>query len=139
MCIFAFMKLIRNKKIWTTAFYLWLLGIYILTSITFSDSVKEQNESGFRFDYLEHFLLYAIIPILYFFAEGAGLKKVFKDNYYLILLGLLFAILTEIQQYYMPGRSYNPVDLGLNVAGFVSGIFLGRFLYRKLARGDSSS
>lgn len=133
------MTLIRNKKIWTAAFYLWLAGIYILTSMTFSDAVKEQNDSGFRFDYLQHFLLYAIIPVLYFFAEGAGLKKLFKDNYYLILLGLLFAILTEIQQYYIPGRSFNPLDLGLNVAGFVCGIFLGRFLYRKLASNDSSS
>ncbi len=133
------MRLIRNKKIWTVAFYLWLTAIYILTSMTFSDSVKEQNESGFRFDYLQHFLLYAIIPILYFFAEGAGLKKIFKDNYYLILLGLLFAILTEIQQYYIPGRSFNPIDLGLNVSGFVGGIFLGRFLYSKLVNNDSSS
>ncbi|MFW5644467.1 MAG: VanZ family protein [Bacteroidota bacterium] len=123
---------ISYKNIWAAIFYLWLTGVYILMSMSYSGSGQEQNESGFRFDYLLHFLLYAIIPILYFFAEGAGLKKIFKENYYLILLGLLFAILTEIQQYYIPGRSFNPIDLGLNVTGFISGIFLGRFLHRKI-------
>jgi len=128
------MKIIRNKKVWTLIFYAWLLGVFILTSMTFSEVVKEQNESGFRFDYLQHFILYAIIPVLFYFAEGAGLRRIFKDKYYLFLLGLLFAILTEIQQFYIPGRSFNPVDLVLNIGGFIIGIFIGRYLYNKLVR-----
>lgn len=128
------MKIIRNKKVWTVIFYAWLLGVFILTSMTFSAAVKEQNESGFRFDYLQHFILYAIIPVLFYFAEGAGLRRIFKDEYYIFLLGLLFTILTEIQQFYIPGRSFNPVDLGLNIAGFIGGIFLGRYLHKKLTK-----
>jgi VanZ family protein len=99
--------------------------------MTFKEQNPSREDSGLRIDYLEHFFLYAIIPILYFLSRGAGLKKLFKDNYYLILLGILFALLTEIQQYFIPGRSFNPVDLFLNLAGFITGIFAGQYLNKK--------
>ncbi len=126
------MKIFKNKSIWTAAFYFWLIGIYILTSMTFSEGIQKETDNGFRTDYLEHFLLFVILPVLYFFAEGAGLKKLFNDNYYILLIGLLFAVLTEIQQYYIPGRSFNPIDLILNITGFISGIYIGKYAYKRI-------
>lgn len=122
------MKWYKNTRIWTPAFYLWLLALLVLTSISFSPEMKKQNEGGFRFDYLEHFILYAAIPVLYFLADGASLKKIIKDNYYIILLGILFSVLTEIYQYFIPGRSFNPIDLMLNLGGFIAGILISKFI-----------
>lgn len=98
--------------------------------------MKKQNEGGFRFDYLEHFILYAAIPVIYFLAKGAYLDRVIKDRYYIILLGILFSLLTEIQQYFIPTRSFNPVDLILNIAGFLVGLLAVKYLIAKFI--DSS-
>ena len=119
------MKIFKIKILWTILFYGWLLLIYILTSSSLPGETPE-TAFGFRLDYLEHFIVYFFIPVLYYISQGAYLEKIFKDAYYVFLLGILFAILTEIQQYYIEGRAFNPVDLVLNVLGFLSGIPAGR-------------
>jgi VanZ family protein len=61
-----------------------------------------------------------------------GSKPVKKINIYLWLgAGLLFASITEIYQIIIPGRTYNPVDLGLNITGILAGIPLGKWIFSR--------
>lgn len=125
------MKLNRNYIFWTIVFYLWIAALLIFTTISFSPQMKEQNEGGFRFDYLEHFILYAAIPVIYFLAKGAYIERLIKSPRYIILLGILFSTITEVQQYFIPSRSFNPIDLLLNLLGFASGLILAILLFKK--------
>ncbi len=127
---FCTMKFLRNKILWTVIFYAWLIVIFILTSVSFSNEIAAKEETGLRWDYFEHFFFFFAIPILYFFAEGAFLSKIIKNNYIIILLGLTFSAFTEIQQIYIEGRSFNPKDLILNLSGLIIGILLGKFLFK---------
>jgi len=122
------MKLPTHKLIWTLIFFGWLVLIAVFTSIPFSEGIKTQNEGGFRYDYLEHFVFYALIPVFFNFARGAYLVGSVKNLWWLFAGGILFCILTEVQQIIVPGRSFNPVDLGLNLLGFVSGTGFVRFV-----------
>lgn len=111
---------------WTLIFYAWVIIVLILSSIQLPGKDAVGEATSFRFDYLEHFFVYLLIPVLYYLSEGAWLNKLFKDAYYIFLIGLLFSVLLEIQQYYIESRSFNPVDLLLNVSGFLAGIPLGK-------------
>ena len=130
------MKTTHTKTIWTLLFYLWIIAILVLTSVSFGDGARKQNDGGLRLDYLQHFIVYSGVPVLFFLSRGAGLNRIFRSSYYLLLLGILFCILTEVQQYYIPGRSFNPIDLGLNLAGFFTGLFAGRYISKTLYRND---
>ena len=126
------MKIFRNKQLWTAVFYIWLIALLVLTSMSFPNKITPEEEPGLRWDYFEHFFLYLAIPIFYFVSEGASLNRLIKKAYQIFLLGLLFACLTEFQQYFIEGRSFNPVDLALNLSGFITGVPIGRILSRKL-------
>ena len=117
------MPLLKNKNLWTTAFYLWIAAIILLTVISFSPEMKKQNEGGFRFDYLEHFFVFAIIPLLYHLARGEYLDRFLRSKWAVFALGLVFCALAELQQNFIPGRNYNPVDLVLNILGYLTGSF----------------
>ena len=124
------MKFLRNKILWTVVFYTWLIVLFILTSVSFPNKIIPKEETVLRWDYFEHFFFFLAIPIFYFFAEGAFLTKLIKNNYIILLLGLTFSAFTEIQQFYIEGRSFNPKDLILNLSGFIIGILLGKFLFK---------
>lgn len=128
------MKIFRNKQLWTAVFYIWLIALLVLTSMSFPNKITPEEESGLRWDYFEHFFLYLVIPVLYFFSNGAYLHRLFKQTYYILIMGLIFVSLTEIQQYFIEGRSYNPLDLVLNISGYLTGIPLGRMLQKKLIK-----
>lgn len=130
------MNILRNKNFWTALFWFWIIALVLFTSISFSPEMQKQNEGGFRFDYLEHYILYAVIPILYTLARGAYLKILIKDRYYIILLGILFSLLTEIQQHFISGRSFNPIDLILNLAGFLSGLLVVNYVFIKSSQSS---
>ena len=114
-----------------------MIFIYIMTSRVFPGKEQTDEAFGFRLDYPEHFIVYMLIPVFYYLSRGAYLQKIFRDAYYVFLLGMLFSILTEIQQYYIEGRAFNMIDLALNVAGFLVGIPAGRFV-KKLVFGKSA-
>jgi len=128
------MKLYRNKFFWTVIFYTWLFILYILTSMAFPNHKANDADSGLRWDYFQHFFLYLLIPILYFFAEGAYFNTFIKKSYQIFLLGLLFVSITELQQLFIASRSYNSIDLALNIGGYIIGIPFGKILIYRLNR-----
>lgn len=124
-----------NKKLgWSFLFYNWIIILAIFTTIPFSTAVEKQSETGFRLDYLEHFFFYSFIPVLFIFADGAYLNRIIRKKYYLLLLGLIFSSLTEIHQHFIPSRSFNPIDLGLNISGFIFGSLIGPYIHKLLIK-----
>lgn len=128
------MKLFRNKLLWTAILYIWLFILYLLTSMAFPNQKADDTGSELRWDYFQHFFLYLLIPVFYFFADGAYFNKFIKKNYQIFLLGLLFVCITELQQLFIASRSYNSIDLALNIGGYIIGIPFGKILTRRLKR-----
>lgn len=116
------------RKILTVAFYVWVITLYVLTALPGHPGPEKYSDSPVRWDYFEHFFLFMGIPVVYFLSGGAGIKvRTIRSGIILILAGLTYAILAEVQQKIVPGRAYNPVDLSLNLSGFLMGIPTGRF------------
>ncbi len=121
----------KKRVFWSIAFYLWCITILFLTSMPFTSGTRQPVDGGFRFDYLEHFILFFAVPALYYLSSGAWINRIIRDPYYVFLIGILFSLLTEIQQYKIPGRSFNYIDLLLNLGGYLAGVFIFFILLRK--------
>lgn len=115
------------KYFWSLVFYLWLITLVIFTARPYSGNSAKHSESIIRWDYFQHFFLYAAIGVLFFLADGAFIHKNSRKNKLVLLItGIIFVSITEIYQLWIPGRAFNPLDLTLNLAGFLSGVFAGR-------------
>jgi VanZ family protein len=81
-------------------------------------------DSNIRLDYVIHFLEYFILSLFFMFWRmdtDSGLK--FKKVLLFIVLGMCFALLDEIYQKLIPGRTFNIIDFMYDSIGFSIGIF----------------
>ena len=119
------------RNILTVGFYVWVVTLYILTALPGTKGPEKFSESPIRWDYFEHFFLFMLIPVLFFMSGNAGLRvKTQRKGILLIIAGIVYAVLAEVQQIIIPGRAFNPVDLALNLSGILVGILVGRFFRR---------
>lgn len=120
--------------------YTWLaLGYAILILIVSSIPDLSPPQLGFRFqDKLYHFLEYGIFSVLLYFALYNSPKDLLRKNVLLIslVMGSSFAILDEIHQNLIPGRSADVTDFLADFLGlfFVQLIFWFYYRKRSIAR-----
>ncbi len=114
----------------------WMLTILILSSIPNIPTLKIHTaRHEFRLDYLMHFAEYGMLSFLAFiyFAENEfriGYRKVI-----LIASGIvLFAVLDELHQKLIPGRTFSTMDIMSDVTGVAAAIVFTIFLFRSVAR-----
>ena len=114
----------------------WMLTILILSSIPNIPTLKIHTaRHEFRLDYLMHFAEYGMLSFLAFiyFAENEfriGYRKVI-----LIASGIvLFAVLDELHQKLIPGRTYSTRDIMSDVTGVAAAIVFTIFLFSSVAR-----
>lgn len=84
-----------------------------------------------RLDHLLHllvFLPWMSLLWLYLRSKKASASIKVKHSLLWFLTGLFVAALVEYMQCYIPYRSFNPVDLRLNILGVVSGSII--FIWR---------
>lgn len=108
----------RNKKIFQVVFWLALVAFFVVSSIPV-DSVKqftEEHSSHVRPDYLLHFFAYCILGSLSILA--------YKTRWKTFLIMIVFAVIEEGHQYWVPYRTLNGFDLISDLAGlgFIFGI-----------------
>jgi len=109
---------------------LWLLCLVVLSVIPYSltENLPETG-SDFRWDYPEHFAGYLLLAIL------AGLwladKKLSLGATTIIIIivsGGAISFALEYIQLFIPGRSFNLVDVAFNATGLLAGLFTVYFL-----------
>jgi VanZ family protein len=110
-------------------FWLALIALFILSSIPELpvQTTAESSDTSFRFDYLFHFLAYAALGVLYVMAYTPTLKGFF--------LIMIYAAAEEAHQFFIPGRTLNPVDWGFDVAG----LFLVLLIWIVLKKDDKGT
>ncbi len=111
-------------------FWIWVILTLVLTSIPGTPEVLSgQNETGIRFDYIEHFVIYFLTPIFYILWKiGPEYRLSPGQIRFIILTGTGFAVFTEVHQFIIPGRVFNPVDMLFNILGVLAGIATGYYV-----------
>lgn len=73
---------------------------------------------------LAHFTVYAIGGFLIVNYEYTKEKTVKQKVLYSIVLGGGYAITDEIHQFFVPGRSGNIIDVGIDTLGVITGVLI---------------
>jgi len=119
-------QLLQKKTLFKVLFWLWGLTIFILSSLPNipTQKVNIWNEP-FRLDYLEHFGVFAIWGTFFIIWKSSSNGVFMLKKYWGAIIGLIiFACADEIHQIWIPGRTFNPLDLIYNVVGLLSAFIL---------------
>jgi len=103
--------------------YTWLALAYALLILIVS-SIPDlaPPELGFKFqDKLYHFLEYGVFSIFLFFTFHNSTRDFFRNNTHKIsiIIGASYAIIDEIHQRFIPGRSADILDFLADFSGVV--------------------
>jgi len=123
------LKFYYKKSIWLILFIFWTLLIISTSMIPYSGATGEPGSSGFRWDYLEHFLAHFAFGTLYIMWRSDRSFNIRNLELALMFtVSICFSILTEFIQLFVPGRAFNYIDVLYNLAGVLSAILLIYFL-----------
>lgn len=123
------MKFILNNisRVSRYLFFVCLIGILVVSALPKYNAGTYEVSDGFsiRLDYFLHFLGYGALSAFFLLWR--------KDNWLrslmvIIALGLFIAYITEFQQIFIVGRTYNPVDFYFNASGVIVGVLLSGFV-----------
>lgn len=129
-------NLLKNKTLFKYLFWVWLITIFILSSLP---NIPTQTiniwDEPFRLDYLEHFIVFGGLSG-FFVVWKSSEKAVFKWKEHIIAICLLifFAAIDEVHQIWIPGRSFNPLDLIYNVLGLITFFIISPYLMRQILK-----
>lgn len=124
------------KYFWMTAFFGWAVLLIVLSVIPTSGLIETDDEkSSFRLDYLIHFGVFFVFSMLYGLWRLMGPMQKRRQELLLFLgAGTVYAIVTELLQHFVEGRSVNPLDALLNLAGLYAGSTAIYFIFNKKYR-----
>ena len=123
----------ENSKVWCgRVLVLSYALITIAAVIPYGSATETITIVSIDFDKIIHFAGFAYITLL---ALGAGRGLLFWKRLSLVLSVVLFGVAIEFAQYYIPYRTFNPVDIFANLCGVLLGILLWVLLIAHGAKG----
>jgi len=127
-----FLEIAKNR-IWCGRLLVVSLALVTLVSvIPHGSDPQTVVVASIGLDKIFHFMGFGCMALM---ALGAGRGLSFRKRTSLVVLVILFGIVIECIQYYIPYRTFNPVDIFANVSGV--GIGIGAFkLVSKIADGS---
>jgi VanZ family protein len=113
----------------------WVLTIIILSSIPNIPTLKIHTaKSEIRLDYMMHFCEYGILTFMTFLSFAGGEFRINWKKIIMIAVSLiLFAVLDELHQKLIPGRTCSVKDIASNVTGILAAIIFTLFVFRSIA------
>jgi len=114
----------NNKLIFKTLFYLTATAIALLSLVSLNFNKTEQiGGVSFRKDYLFHLAAYFCLALFLMLWKRDRITGS-KSSALVLLFGLLFSIIFEVVQFFLPARVFNPLDVLFNFLGFFAGAVL---------------
>jgi glycopeptide antibiotics resistance protein len=120
-------------------FYFYIIVVLVINLVPLGNQALNTMKFGpFRMDYLLHTALFLPWMSLFFFREIAahenGRSEIRIRKWILwIILGTVLSLGVEISQYWVPKRSFNPMDALFNALGVAVGAVLSwtaLYIYR---------
>jgi VanZ family protein len=122
-----------RKLFFGILFATWTVMLVLLSVWPYTDTTTKQSLSEFRWDYLEHFGFYFILTFLYIlWRSDLNYSIRIKELIIFLFSGFIFSCLSEYVQIFIPGRSFNIIDMLFNIAGIILGIFICYYLLIRL-------
>jgi VanZ family protein len=122
------MKLYFIKLLWIILLVFWACLLFIVSVIPDTSDLIQQSTSSFRWDYLEHFGGYFILGMIFVLWRGDRSFRIqASELIWFMVAGIIFGWIAEYIQIFVPGRSFNIIDMLYNFLGILSGTFLGYF------------
>lgn len=119
-------RLIRNIKLWGPV-GLYMGVLFALSSQPELPPVPGLDELDWS-DKIKHFMGYAVLGALLWRALGDGVAK-WRRFWLSVGIATLYGLTDEIHQIYVPGRSFDPLDLLADALGAAAGA--GHFTYHR--------
>lgn len=116
-------EILRNTLLFKFLFWIWIVGILIFSSIPGLPVPEKDIINIFRSDYLIHLLEYLFLAFFFVFWQQNELDKIRKILLVLVI-GIGIGIIDELHQIFIPGRSFNFIDMILNISGFSIGLLI---------------
>jgi VanZ family protein len=112
--------------------YVWLLITTILLTLPGSTLPSEKWLSDIEFDKIVHIGLFGVMVVLWCRAFSDIKEKKIGLFILIAICSFLFGILMEfVQKYFIPGRSYDIMDILADGAGSIAGLVTSFKLYIK--------
>jgi VanZ family protein len=118
----------------------WAMLIFTVSSIPNlpNPELPENDFLSLRLDYLFHFAVFFILSVaMVLWQIPASFKFKPSGLTRIMTIGTAFAIIDEVHQLIIPGRSFNPIDMVFNLAGFWAGAFLFYFYFIRILMGKN--
>ena len=127
----------RHIRIVRIIFLLYLIIIILLSILPINGVSSPLNDTHIvkiRLDYLLHTLIFLpFLPLaMCSMSVSSEISKQFIYILSLLLIGIIFAIITEIIQFYLPFRTFNVNDLIANILGVILGSSLFLLIKHKI-------
>jgi VanZ family protein len=115
-------------------FWTWLILIITISSIpNLPGPELRTGDTIFRLDYMIHLIEYFVLVTFFLFWKWGKGHRISNAFVLLTLIGgLLIATLDEYHQLWIPGRTFNPMDMYANYAGMLSGVLFSFITMTKL-------
>ena len=113
----------------------WIITIVLVSSVPSIPTLKiHAAKTEIRLDYLIHFFEYGVLAFMAFLSFAGNEFKMSYRKFILITLCLItFAILDELHQKLIPGRSFNIKDIICNISGILTALAFCVVVFRKIA------
>jgi VanZ family protein len=119
------LKLYHKKPVWLVLFIVWTLLIMVISLVPDTNEIIRKSISSFRWDYLEHFIAFFVFGTFYLlWRADVNFSIKGTELAILIAVSIVFAMLTEYAQVFIPGRTFNIIDAAYNISGVLASIVL---------------
>lgn len=119
--------MLHKTKAFKFLFWIWLLFIFIISLYPrFQQPIAfHTKNSPVRIDYIEHFLSFFVLSVLFYLWKRNVSKNNIKKTL-LVFIASVFAIsfINEGIQFFIPGRTFNFWDIFYNITGMLAGMLL---------------
>lgn len=129
-------QIVRRKLLLLLLCIAWLACLSVLSLLPYEPSDLFADPAGsFRWDYLEHFGGYFMLGALLTLWRMNDRKVPFIELLLILASGVAYSFLLECAQLFIPGRTFNMIDVAFNGMGLAAGVIFGYPFLRKLFIG----
>ncbi|MEA3496203.1 MAG: VanZ family protein, partial [Bacteroidota bacterium] len=121
------MNFLYKKSTYKYLFWLWVVFILVVTLIPKIKAPEIDIEKfGFKIhlDYVVHFIFFFVLTTFFFLWKAHEFKKRKSIIILFVFLSILYATVTEMLHLFLPNRTFNILDLILNISGILSAMLL---------------
>jgi VanZ family protein len=127
-------KIVQYKRLLLGLSLAWLAFLAVLSLIPYDGTeLLPETGSDFRWDYIEHFAGYLVLGGLFaLWRLNRDFTLPLWEIFLILAAGFIISFGLEYAQVFIPGRSFNVIDVIYNIIGLAAGIIVSWIIIGKL-------